>query len=304
MVVGATATGKTRVAVQMAREVGGEVVSLDSRQVYRGMDIGTAKPTAAERRGVAHHLIDIVNPDETVALAEMLDRIVAAVEDIRGRGRQPILAGGTGQYVRALREGWVVPRVPPDDELRAALASHAQAEGAESLHARLAGLDPAAAQVIEPANTRRVIRALEVCLKTGQPFSEARRRTGPRYPYRIVGLTRAWDDLDERIGRRVDAMMATGLRGEVEALLRSGYGFDLPSMSGLGYREWPPHFQGHASVDDVAAAIRTHTRQFARSQAGWFRLGDAEIHWLKAHALDEGAARSAARRLVSAAPGQ
>ena len=280
IIVGPTAVGKTDLSLRLGGALGGEVVSADSRLFYRGMDIGTAKPTLEQRACVRHHLIDIAAPDETVGLADWQERVAAAIGEAHARGKLPMLVGGTGQYVRAVVEGWQVPRVPPDPRLRAELEATAERDGPAILHARLVDLDPAAARSIDHRNLRRVIRALEVCLITGQPISEQQLRKPP--PYRIlqVGLTLAREALYARVDRRVDSMMAAGLEEEVNSLLKMGYGWDLPAMSGLGYGQFRPYFEGLGTLDDVATQIKRATRRFIRQQYSWFRLRDPAIYWV------------------------
>ena len=280
-IVGPTAVGKTRLAVALGPQLHAEVISVDSRQFYRGMDIGTAKPTPEERTQLPHHLIDIADPDETVGLAQFLRLARAAIEDIAGRGKLPFLVGGTGQYMRALLQGWQVPEVSPDPELRADLEQQA-ASAPAVLWARLMALDPDAADFIDRRNLRRVIRALEVCLKTGQPFSEQRRRVPPPYRVLQLGLTLERESLYARADARVEAMLAAGLPDEVERLRAAGYGWELPSMSGLGYIQFRPYFAGQATLDEVAARIKLDTHDFIRRQYTWFRLADPHIHWLAA----------------------
>jgi len=210
-IVGATATGKTALAVELARQLGGEIVNADSRQVYRGMDIGTAKPTPAEQAAARHWLIDVASPDEQFTLATFLDLANAALDDIWSRGRLPIVVGGTGQYLWALLEGWRVPRVPPNRALRAELEERARQEGAGSLLDELRAIDPAGAAAIDAANPRRIIRAIEVTRATGRPYSEWRRRDAPSFDARIVGLRMDRAALYRRIDERVDAMLAAGL---------------------------------------------------------------------------------------------
>ena len=243
------------------------------------MDVGTAKPTPEERARVAHHLIDIADPDETVGLAEFQARAYAAIEDIHARGKVPVLVGGTGQYVRAVVEGWSIPRIPPDPALRAALEIEARREGADHLHAHLARLDPEAARRLDPRNVRRVTRALEVCLLTGRPVSEQQRKRPPRYRVLQVGLTMERAALYAHADRRIEAMMAAGLEGEVRSLLEAGYGFHLPAMSGLGYAQFRPYLEGQAVLEDVVAEIKRATRRFIRHQYNWFRLTDPAIRW-------------------------
>ena len=279
VIVGPTAVGKTALSLHLAEALGGEVVSADSRLFYRGMDVGTAKPTPEERARVPHHLIDVADPGETVGLAEFQEQAYAAIGDIHARDKLPLLVGGTGQYVRAVVEGWRVPRVPPNPALRAQLEAQAEREGAAALHARLARLDPEAAGRIDARNVRRVIRALEVCLITGRPISQQQRRQPP--PYRIlqIGLTMERTALYARADRRVEAMVAAGLEDEVRRLVEAGYGWDLPAMSGLGYAQFRPYFEDEATLQDVVAEIERATRRFIRHQYNWFHPNDPAIRW-------------------------
>jgi tRNA dimethylallyltransferase len=270
-IVGPTAVGKTALAIALAQALGGEIVSADSRQVYRGMDIGTAKPTPAERTAAPHHLIDVVEPDEEFSLALYQELATAAIEEIAARGRLPLLAGGTGQYLAALLEGWRIPRVAPRPELRAALEREAKREGATALHARLALVDPAAAAAILPTNVRRVVRALEVYQLTGRPISEQQAKQPPPYRVRTLWLTLPPAELYARIDARVDAMVAAGLLDEVRGLVERGYSWELPAMSGLGYREFQPFFAGQASLADAITRLKFDTHAFARRQPAWFR---------------------------------
>jgi tRNA dimethylallyltransferase len=280
VIVGPTGVGKTALSIELAETVGGEIVSADSRQIYRGMDIGTAKATPAERARVHHHLLDIVNPDQMLTLAEYQRLAYAAIDDILAREELPFLVGGTGQYVHAVVEGWNVPAVAPHPELRAELEAVAQAEGAEALHRRLADLDPVAAARIDHRNVRRVIRALEVCLATGRPISQLQRKTPP--PYRIVqiGVTRPRPELYARIDGRVDRMIAEGLVDEVRGLAAAGYNWGLPAMTGLGYAQIGQYLQGEISLDEAIALIKRGTRRFVRQQYTWFRLDDPAIRWV------------------------
>jgi tRNA dimethylallyltransferase len=279
-IVGPTASGKTALALRLAERLGGEVVNADSRQVYRGMDIGTAKPTTAERSRVRHWLVDVVDPDEPFSLGRYLDLANAALGDCWSRGVLPILAGGTGQYVWALLEGWQVPRVAPDHLLRAELKARAEREGPESVFEELARVDPDYAAGIDPRNIRRVIRALEVYHRTGRPLSASREKQPPDILWTAVGLTCRRDELYRRIDARVDAMMTEGLLDEVRALLERGYGCDLSSMSGIGYRQICQHLAGELSLHEATARIKTQTHRLARMQHAWFRRDDERIHWI------------------------
>ncbi|HEX5690116.1 MAG TPA: tRNA (adenosine(37)-N6)-dimethylallyltransferase MiaA, partial [Roseiflexaceae bacterium] len=270
-IVGPTAVGKTRLSIELARELNGEIVSADSRQVYRFMDIGTAKPTPSERAAAPHHLIDAVDPDEDFSLGLYVDLARAAIADIAARGRLPLLVGGTGQYLAALLQGWNVPRVEPQPELRAALERQAQEEGAAALHARLAQVDPAAAAAILPSNVRRVIRALEVYEITGRPISELQAKQTPPFQARTLWLTLPAPELYARIDERVDAMVAEGLVEEVRGLVDRGYGWQLPAMSGLGYREFQPYFEGASTLEQAIERLKFDTHAFARRQPNWFR---------------------------------
>jgi tRNA dimethylallyltransferase len=279
-IVGPTAVGKTSLSIRLAEEVGSEIISADSRQVYRGMDIGTAKATPQERARVPHHLLDVVDPDEPLSLAEFQEMAYVAVDEVLARGRIPFLVGGTGQYVMAVLEGWQVPRVPPDEDLRAELYSQAEQEGPEVLHTRLQRLDPAAADHIDARNVRRVVRALEVCLLTGQPISEQQGKRPPPYRRLIIGLTLPRRQLYRHIDERVDRMLEAGLEKEVRYLVAQGYHFDLPAMSGVGYGQFAPYLAGEQKLQEVVQAIKRATRRFVRQQANWFRAGDPRIHWL------------------------
>ncbi len=275
VLLGPTAVGKTEIALALASALDGEIVSADSRLIYRGMDIATAKPTRAERARVPHQLIDVVAPDQELTLAEYQTRAYAAIQDIFARGKIPFLVGGTGLYIRAVVEGYQIPRVPPNVERRAALAQLPAAE----LYARLQTLDPESAAAILPNNTRRVIRALEVIAATGEKMSAQQTRQPPPFAVTQIGLQLPRPLLYARVDARIDKMLKDGLVDEVRGLVARGYAFDLPSMTGLGYREIGAYVQGEISLDDAVALLKSNTRKFIRHQANWFRPGDARIHW-------------------------
>lgn len=279
VVVGPTAVGKTATAIRLCGDFQGEIISADSRQIYRGLDIGTAKPTPDEQAAAVHHLIDVVDPDQVLGLAEYQELAYAAIDDVLARCRIPFLVGGTGQWVRGVIEGWGVPRVPPDPALRAELEAEADRAGPHTLHARLAEVDPDAAARIDYRNVRRVIRALEVYLKTGVPISQHQRAQSP--PYRIlqIGLTMPREVLYARVDARVERMLDKGLLAEVRTLVAQGYGLDLPAMSGLGYRQIGQHLAGEISLDEAVRLIKKETRRFIRQQYNWFRLDDPAIRW-------------------------
>jgi tRNA dimethylallyltransferase len=269
-IIGPTAVGKTALALLIAERARGEIISLDSRLIYRGLDIGTAKPSIEELARVPHHLIDLNLPSRTLSLSEVQSLAYAAVEEVLARGRLPILAGGTGQYVRAVLEGWVIPEVQPDLALRAELEALAEREGPEALQLRLRALDPASAERIDPRNLRRVIRAIEVGVHADEPMSVLQDRSAPPYDFVIASLSRPREALYARIDARLDAMLEAGLEAEVRGLVEAGFGFDLPAMSGLGYGEWRDYFSGTIDRDEVIRLIRRNSRRLVRTQSNWF----------------------------------
>jgi tRNA dimethylallyltransferase len=279
VIVGPTAVGKTALSLRLARDFDGEIVSADSRQIYRGLDIGTAKVTPEEQAAAPHHLLDVVEPDEIVTLANFQERAYAGIDAIHRRGRLPILVGGTGQWVWAVVEGWGIPRVPPDPALRAELEALAQAIGLQAFHEQLAAVDQQAAGKIDPRNVRRVIRALEVYQKTGRPISEHQRKSPPPYHVSMIGLTMPRERLYDRIDRRIERMLERGLVAEVKRLVEAGYGWDLPAMSGLGYRQIGQYLRGEVSLAEAVALLKKETRRFVRQQSTWFRLDDNRINW-------------------------
>ncbi len=298
VIVGPTAVGKSALAIRLAQEFEGEIISADSRQIYRYMDIGTAKVTPEERAGVPHHLIDVVAPNEELTLAHYQRLAAEVIEEVWARGKLPILVGGTGLYVRALTEGWTVPEVPPDRALRARLEEQARREGPIALHASLAAVDPLAAQRIDPRNVRRVIRALEVYRRTGVPISVQQDKVAPSYRLLKIGLTMEREALYRRIDERVERMIAQGLEAEVRGLVARGYGCELPSMSGLGYREIGQYLRGEVTLEVAIALIKRNTRRFVRQQYNWFRLSDPAIHWFDAAQLDERALDALVREFI------
>ena len=300
-IVGPTAAGKSALAIRAASQLGGEIVSADSRQVYRYMDIGTAKPSAAQRAEVRHHLIDIVDPDEDFSLALFLRHAKAAIQDILERSKLPIVAGGSGQYVWALLEGWQVPHVPPDETLRRALEEKARAEGAAALHQELARLDPDKAGRLDPRNARRVIRALEVHYSSPERSRRVPRVAPPFEPL-VIGLTLERTALYRRVDERVDAMIEQGWVREVEGLLASGYHAGLPSLSSLGYQELARHLRGEESFGETVEMVKRKTRRFTRQQLGWFRPADPRVHWFDGSPGGSDAALALAREMLAREP--
>jgi tRNA dimethylallyltransferase len=279
VIIGPTGVGKTDLGIKVAQTFSGQIVSADSRQIYHFMDIGTAKPTAEELASVPHHLIDIVPPDYILTLAEFQERAYQAIEAIHAQGDLPLLVGGTGQWVKAVVEGWGIPRVPPDPDLRARLEAEAEAIGSPAFHAKLATVDPEAAARLDHRNIRRVIRALEVYYKTGVPISIHQRKSPPAYRILQIGLTMPREQLYLRIDKRIDRMIQQGLLTEVKELVSRGYHFKLPSMSGLGYRQLGFYLNDEVSLEEAVVLIKKETRRFIRQQYNWFRLDDEKIQW-------------------------
>jgi len=284
VIVGPTAVGKTELAIQLAERLDGEIVSADSRLFYRGMNIGTAKPSAAELARVPHHLIDVAEPNETWSLAVFQQKAREAIDGIHHRGKLPFLVGGTGQYIRAVTQGWTPPEVQPDPHLREVLESLAAKYSIYWLHDRLKILDPISAEKIDARNVRRTIRALEVIFTTGQPFSTQRGQADS--PYRLVslGLMRPRPELYARVDERIESMFANGLLNEVHKLLSNDYSPTLPSMSAIGYREAIAVLQGRMSLDEAKTQMKRITRVFVRRQANWFKTEDTQIEWFEVQA--------------------
>ena len=279
LIVGPTAVGKTELALQLAESLKSEIVSVDSRLFYRGMDIGTAKPTREELTRVPHHLIDIVNPDETLSLAVFQKMAREIIADIHARGKLPILVGGTGQYIRAVTEGWIPPEVKPNERMRTILEKMKEEKGGEWLYAKLKILDPTAAQQIDLRNVRRTIRALEVIFSTGRRFSDQRGSGDSPYQLATIGLIRPREVLYRRVDERIDKMFADGLLDEVKTLLAKGYSASLPSMSAIGYRECVSVIKGEMTIAQAKAEMMRITRVFVRRQANWFKESDPQIRW-------------------------
>lgn len=279
VILGPTAVGKSELAIQLGERLGGEIVSADTRLFYRGMNIGTAKPSPEERSCVPHHLIDIADPDEIWSLAQYKKEARRVIEGIHARRRLPFLVGGSGQYIWAVVRGWDVPEVAPNLPLRHALEQWSHDIGKDGLHQRLFRLDPQAAARIDARNLRRTIRALEVILTTGKRFSEQRTQSPPLYNTLILGLRRSRPELYERIDARIDAMFQAGLVDEVQGLLESGYSPDLPPLSAIGYREVSAYIQGSITLEGAKVQMRRLTRTYVRRQANWFKPHDPQIRW-------------------------
>jgi len=278
-IVGPTAVGKSELALHLAQYFSFEIISADSRQVYRYMDIGTSKPSPAERAAVPHHVIDVVEPDEDFSLAMYHQLAMEALKVIQQRGKLPLLVGGSGLYVWSLVEGWKIPEVPPDQKLRRQLESRAEQEDSQSLYQELQDIDPVAATKINPSNVRRIIRALEIYYATGQPPSQLQRKEVPGFSTLVIGLTRDRSELYRKIDGRVDKMIQRGLVEEVERLLKKGYSSSLPSMSGIGYKQIGQFLRGEMTLPEAIDKIKYETHRLARHQYAWFRLRDTRIRW-------------------------
>ncbi len=278
-VVGPTATGKTALAVELARRLGGEVVNADSMQLYAGMDIGTAKPDHAERGGIPHHLLDLWPVRRAASVAEYRARARAEIDRLRAAGVVPLLVGGSGLYVRAVLDELDFPGTDP--EIRARLEGELAAVGPSTLHARLAERDPAAAAAVLPSNGRRIVRALEVLELTGGPFRATLPEPAPHYPAIGIGLDREPAELDERVAARVDRMWAAGFVAEVEALVEEGLREGPTASRALGYAQVLASFDGTLTAEEARERTVGATRRFVRRQRSWFRR-DAALTWFDA----------------------
>lgn len=284
-IAGPTAVGKTDLAMRIADHFQSEIIGADSRQVYRHMDVGTAKPTPDQLSAVPHHLVDIIYPDDDFSLGMFLDLSKEAILNANIRGKTPLLVGGTGQYVMALLENWNVPLVPPDPLLRRELDDVLESRGIDGLLSRLRSLDPGALDLVDAANPRRVIRAIEVASARG-PVSDVPRRLDPWFESAVIGLGMERDSLYRRADNRVDRMIDAGFLDEVRRLLAMGYGPDLPSMSGIGYHELADHLLHGADLSDVVQRTKFRTHRYIRRQSNWFRRDDPRIRWFESAQLD------------------
>jgi tRNA dimethylallyltransferase len=283
LITGPTATGKTELGVRLALHTGGEIVSADSMQVYRGMDIGTAKPTTAEKRGVPHHMLDVAEPLEAYSAARYAAEAAACVDCILARGRLPILVGGTGLYIDALLQGRSFAGTPGDEALRRRLSAAYAEEGGAAFLEKLRALDPARAAALHPADKKRLVRAMEVCLLTGSSMTEWNERERGRPPrYASLRFALNWADrsrLYACIDERVDHMVSRGLAGEVQTLLDAGLTDESTAMQAIGYKETAAALMGRISMEEAAALIKRESRRYAKRQLTWLRR-DKELHWI------------------------
>ena len=283
VVAGPTASGKTAYAVELALEIGAEVVSADSVQIYRGLDIGSAKPSQEERRGVPHHMIDVADPDEAFTVSRYQELALACIRDIASRGRRVVVAGGAGLYIQALTQNLRYPAAPEDGAFRERMASLAEAEGPAAVHAMLAGRDPEAARRIHPNDTKRAIRALEACAFGGDTMTAqvARSRdVSPEFSFDIIGLAVERGELCERIARRVDDMARRGLADEARHLA-GRYGAGCPALKTIGYKQIVAYVEGRLSLDEALEQMKVATRQYAKRQMTWFRKTPG-LRWVQA----------------------
>jgi tRNA dimethylallyltransferase len=281
VILGPSAVGKTEIALELAERFNGEIISADSRLFYRGMDIGTAKPSVQDRKRVKHHLIDVAAPDETWSLALFQHAAQQAIQGSYSRQHLPFLVGGTGQFVRSILEGWKIPPAHPDPRLRQVLEQWASQLGTAELHRKLSLLDPKAASVIDPSNARRTMRALEVILTTGKRFSDQRTSGDKRYETLQLGLMRPRPELYQRVDERITSMIESGFIDEVRWLLEAGYSPELPTMSAIGYGEIIAYLQGKITLDEAIRLMKRRTRIFIRRQANWFKENDPDIRWFR-----------------------
>lgn len=284
VLVGPTASGKTDLSIVLAERLGGEIVSADSRQIYKRLDIGTAKPSREQRQKIPHHFIDVLALDQDYSAGQYAKEARDTIEHIFRRGSTPIVVGGSGLYVKALLDG-LFDGPAKDPETRAILQARLEQEGAESLYRQLQEVDPLAARTMDPTKPRRIMRALEVYFLTGKPISQFHREQERSAPFDFVEIGLLWDrkHLYRRIEERVDRMMAMGFLEEVEGLRRDGYDTHINALNTVGYKELFAYLNGRLSLDEAVRLIKQNTRRFAKRQMTWFRA-DRRIHWIS---LDE-----------------
>ena len=278
-IVGPTGIGKTALSEQIIRYIDSEIVSIDSRQIYRNMDIGTAKPKPYLLNTIPHHLINIVDPIDDFSITDFLQSAKASIEDIISRGKTPLLVGGTGQYFWSLIENWTIPSVPPNPELRKKFEQIANEYGAEHLFEELKSIDVEATKIIDSRNIRRVIRALEVGITGNKKWSELRSKDPVLYDPFIIGLTKDRTILYRNVDSRIDQMLLEGWIEEVRLLKNNNIDLTYSSMSSLGYDQIYRYISGEVSINDATEKIKINTHRFIRSQYNWFRISDTRIHW-------------------------
>jgi len=282
VIVGPTAVGKTTVSIELASRLNGAIISADSRLFYRGMDIGTAKPTQEQMRKVTHYLIDVTDLDHIWSLAVFQQHVKRLIPKISRLGKLPIMVGGTGQYIRAIIEEWKIPAQKADLQLRSAIVKWVEDIGKEGLHKRLSVVDPIAAETIDYRNARRTIRALEVVFKTGRKFSEQRTKKTSPYNVIMVGINRPREELYACVDERIEKMIADGFIEEVKGFINEGYEKQLENISAIGYVEIAEFIKGEIALEEAIRLIKRKTRIFVRRQSNWFKLTDPRIKWFNA----------------------
>ncbi|MBC3898271.1 tRNA (adenosine(37)-N6)-dimethylallyltransferase MiaA [Acetobacterium malicum] len=283
VVVGPTASGKTALGVALAQKLNGEIISADSMQIYKYMNIGTAKVTLEEMQGVPHYLVDCVSPDEEFSVAKYKAAALEAIEAILSKGKLPIIIGGTGLYINSLTLPWDFQKKDSDEIIRWRLTAEAEVLGKEALFERLKTIDPATAQIVHPNNLNRIIRALEIYELTGKPkshFDEETKKQGVPYDYVMLGLDWDRETLYDRINRRVDLMIAEGLIDETKMLVERGYDWNLTALKAIGYKELKPYLEGTSTLAEAVTILKRDSRHYAKRQMTWFRKDD-RIQWLK-----------------------
>lgn len=283
IIVGPTASGKSGLAIDLAKALNGEIISADSRSFYQELNIGVAKPSRADRERIRHYLVDVTTIDQPWSLGEFQKTSTEAIHSIHNEGKLPILVGGTGQYLRAITQGWKVPEHVGDDKLRIAIQEWGNLIGFDTLHNKLALLDPEAARSIDYRNHRRTIRAFEVLFLSGKRFSEQKQSGDSPYDCLIIGLDWPRDQLYTRVDERIRGMFEAGLVGEVHDLVAAGKAAQLRRVGVIGYSEVLDYLAGALTLDDCIQLIQRNTRKFIRHQANWFKPDDPAIHWIKAN---------------------
>ena len=288
-IVGPTAVGKSKLAIELAKKLNGEIISADSMQVYIGMDIGTAKPTREELEEIPHHLINLIAPDKSWSVSDFVNNAKDLIGNIAGKGKLPIIVGGTGLYLNALIEGYSFPEIKKDIEVRKRLEGESKQFGSLHLYERLKKIDPETAANIHYNDTKRIIRALEVYELTGKPMSELRTKDEENIQFKpvIIGLNMDRHQLYKRIEARIDEMLAKGLIDEVKSLIAEGYDRKLTSMQAIGYKEVAEHLHGKYTYDELVNILKQNTRNFAKRQITWFRRFK-DVNWFDVEKLKLG----------------
>ena len=279
IIIGPTASGKTDLGFNLAQRINAEIINADSRQVYRHMDIGTAKPSITMQKTIPHHEIDIIEPNEEYNLAIFLKNCKQAIAEIQKKSKIPIVVGGTGQYISALLEGWIVPKVPPDLNFRQSLEKELENNGSDALYQKLIKVAPLAAQRINPANSRRIIRALEIFHHNPGLLKNGPQKSAPSFSSIIIGIDSTKEFLLPRISYRIEQMLNDGLINEVQQLLNMGFGKNLPSMSGIGYKEVIDYLNQQHPYETMIEIMIKRTQDLVKRQKTWFNALES-VNWI------------------------